>query len=96
MPSKPLEVCICAAIQLQDGRVIRGHRHDDCLQTAMKWRRAGQEVGSIQQAAQGFLTSHERFVSREEGARLTYEAGRLSAQTGAPFTSNLLFSEDLY
>lgn len=25
------EICLCAAILLDDGRIIRGHRHDDCL-----------------------------------------------------------------
>ena len=28
------EICICAAIQLPDGRVFNGHRHDACLEYA--------------------------------------------------------------
>lgn len=48
------------------------------------------------QEQQGFVTSHGRFVSREEGARLMREAGHISAMHGKPFTGNLLFSEDLY
>src|SRR3990167_8567278 len=44
LPLDAHEVCICAAIRLEDGRIIRGHRHDDCIQTALKWRAAGQDI----------------------------------------------------
>ena len=90
------EVCLCAAIWLDDGYVVRGHRHDDCIATVAKLVAAGRKVhGHLRQDQQGFLTSHGRFVSREEGARLQNEAGVVSAMTGRPIQS-LLFSEDLY
>ena len=94
--SMDAEVCICAATKLDDGRIIRGHRHDDCIRTAFKWKQAGQEIGRITQEQQGFMTSRNRFVDREEGARLMREARHVSAINGEVFTGHLLFSEDLY
>ena len=90
------EICICAAIQLEDGRVIHGHRHDDCIRTALKWRAAGQDIGDAGLNCQGFVTSRNRFVDRTEGARLTREACRYSAHTGLMFQHDILFSDDLY
>ena len=84
------EVCLCAAIRLDDGYIVRGHRHDDCIHTITKLRKAGREVGSVTQAEQGFLTSRGRFVDRAEGAQLQRAAGKL----GADVTP--LLSEDLY
>lgn len=87
------EVCICAAIRFDaDGEVFRGHRHDDAILAAGK---AGKTRGEIAMSDQGFITSRNRFVSREEGARLQREAGIPSAQTGQP-VNDMLFSEDLY
>jgi hypothetical protein len=45
---------------------------------------------------QGFVTSRNRFVGRQEGARLMRAVGHVSAMTGESFTSDTLFSEDLY
>lgn len=89
----PQEICICAAIRLTDGRIIRGHRHDDCLHTLKKWRDVGQKV---EMETQGFVTSANRFVDRTEGARLMREAKHISAYSGQLFKSDYLFSEDLY
>lgn len=85
------EICICAALLLDDGRVIRGHRHSDCMQTlaGMHWS------GRVTQEMQGFVTSLNRWVSREEGARLQNAASIVSAHSGQPIRS-ILFSEDLY
>jgi hypothetical protein len=81
------EFCICAAIQLADGRIIRGHRHDDCIQTAIKWK--AQAFGH----QQGFMTSHNRFVGREEAMQLQLASGIESANG---YRGGILFSEDLY
>lgn len=84
------EICICAAIRMNNGVILRGHRHDDCFNTARKYG-----YGEIlTQGKQGFVTSRNRFVSREEGAQLQQAAGIVSAHTGQ-FT-DFLFSEDLY
>lgn len=81
------EICICAAIQLTDGRIIRGHRHDDCIQTALKWK------VELPKHTQGFMTSFNRFVDRREGMRLQKAAGLNSAHG---YRGDILFSEDLY
>jgi hypothetical protein len=84
------EVCICAAIQLTDGRIFRGHRHDDCIQTALKQK--GEPV-EPRLAQQGFMTSRNRFVGREEAMRLQVAAG-IESRDG--YRGDILFSEDLY
>lgn len=90
---EPAEECVCAAMCLEDGRIIRGHRHDDCIQTALKWRKAGQSIGSVQAAVQGFITTRNRFVGREEAYQLQAAAGKiLPSRRGA----HTLTSEDLY
>lgn len=86
------EQCICAAIQLPNGEVWRGHRHDNCIEVAGK---AGATRDDIANAEQGFITSRNRFVGREEGARLQRVAGIVSAHTGR-LPIDMLFSEDLY
>jgi hypothetical protein len=77
------EVCLCAALQMPDGYIFRGHRHDDCYLTLGGCERYTKADGH--QAKQGFLTSHGRFVSRSEAADMHADKGK-----------TLLFSEDLY
>ena len=88
------EICICAAILMEDGYLVRGHRHDDCLITAGCIERYNKDKGALHKAKQGFLTTFNRFVDRYEGANLQKEAGIVSFHTGS-FT-DFLFSEDLY
>jgi len=96
------EVCICSAIRLPDGRVIRGHRHDDCLHTAHKivtWN-GGHEPGEhhwkpTMGRDQGFVTSRGRYVDRETALKLQLDAGLPSACPSG-YRSRELFSEDLY
>ena len=85
------EVCICAAVKTECGKVIRGHRHGDCFHAIIQRRlNICKKMDS-----QGFITSLGRYVDRKEGARLQREAGIKSAQTGEE-VKGLLFSEDLY
>jgi hypothetical protein len=86
------EECVCAAIQLQDGTVFRGHRHDDAITVAGK---AGVTRQVIADAEQGFITTRNRFVDRREGMRLQRAAGKQSAE-GRELRGDMLFSEDLY
>lgn len=88
------EICICAAIKLHNGYVIRGHRHSDCIRNVMA-RPNSAELLPIKQDQQGFITSKNRFVSRTEAAMLQNKAGILSVYTGSP-VKDILFSEDLY
>lgn len=92
------EVCICAAVKLDDGRVIRGHRHSDCFRTLneMLPKQGIYPAEHGVSHVQGFVTSRNRFVSREEGRVLQDAAGVSSADPGGYRGDDLLFSEDLY
>jgi hypothetical protein len=100
MPHDP-EICICAAIRLPDGRIFRGHRHSDAMRTAIEYIEYRHKEGyersgwsSEMADEQGFMTSHNRFVDRDEGFELQLAAGiRSAAKDGYRST---LFSEDLY
>lgn len=87
---------------MPDGYVVRGHRHDDCYLNLIGLRQKEDltkpryDKAAGHQAAQGFLTTHGRFVDRQLGALLEQAHGLISAHTGQPFTSDTLFSEDLY
>jgi len=100
------EIVICAAIRLPDGRIIRGHRHGDCMHTARvlidyrhsiglepaPWADVCNQLGPD---GQGFITSTNRYVDRAEGLRLQHAAGIPSACPSGYRRGNL-FSEDLY
>ena len=85
------EFCICAAVKDESGAVIRGHRHGDCFVAIQN--RGGKISKSID--SQGFVTSKNRFVTREEGRKLQEKAGIKSADPDG-YRGNTLFSEDLY
>lgn len=87
------EICICAAIKLKDGYIARGHRHGDCI------RHINEHYSYLKKDVvwlghvQGFITGHNRFVSREEGRKLQDDAGIPSFEE---YRGDTLFSEDLY
>ncbi len=98
------EIVICAAIRLPDGRVIRGHRHGDAIRTAaalVDWQHKpesgvnGPPWHPSMCEDQGFVTSRNRYVGREEGLRLQLAAGIPSADPSG-YRARQLFSEDLY
>lgn len=91
-PPAPAEFCICAAVLMPDGYIVRGHRHSDAMQTAGGIPRYEKMRGM----PQGFVTSLGRFVDREEGARLQIAAGIESADKAQPYLNGELYSEDLY
>ncbi len=90
-----MEICICAAIKLSTGEVYRGHRHGDCVLGLN--RNYGFRLKQVvwKDSIQGFVTSKNRFVSREEGRRLQDAAGIKSADADG-YRGDTLFSEDLY
>lgn len=90
VPPNP-EVCICAAVLTEDGRVVCGHRHHDALRSAGE---AGY-TPKDGEGGQGFVTTAGRYVDRREGRRLHEAAGLGSAAPGG-YRGDLLFSEDLY
>jgi hypothetical protein len=99
-----VEKIICSAIWYKDlntprfnpinikmGIVFCGHRHPHCLHQmiAMTGKRqceAGDEV-------QGFLTNKNRFVDREEGAKIALSSKQIEK---LKYSKRLLYSEDLY
>jgi hypothetical protein len=85
------EICICAAILTDEGRIIRGHRHHNCRDTAIGMRLT---VNS-HYSRQGFITSWNNFVGRELAYKLQIEAGIPSVAPGG-YRGEQLFSEDLY
>jgi hypothetical protein len=100
--AKP-EICICAAIQMPDGYVIRGHRHDDCYLNLFGLRKRDDPSqprytkAEGHAAIQGFVTSWNRFVGREEAMTLQRIAGAGSAYShDGKLHGKILFSEDLY
>ena len=82
------EIVICAAIKYKDGLIIRGHRHGDCAFDCDRPLKKDFK-GHIQ----GFITSKNRFVTREEGRKLQDAAGIKSVDG---YRGDTLFSEDLY
>ena len=100
------ETVICSAIKLPDGRIIRGHRHGDCMRTARELinhrHSIGLEEGDFDQVelrfgpdSQGFITSQNRYVGREEAFRIQHAACIPSACKSG-YRRKDLFSEDLY
>lgn len=98
-----METILCSAIWYNDGKhyphqeiygvdsgfVIGGFRHNNIIgafPTNNKHRNDGKEYKTIQ----GFITSHGRFVTREEAALIAYNAGQIREQV------KRLFSEELY
>lgn len=86
------EICICAAIKTKEGIVIRGHRHADAIKAAMT---EGFKLTDLSFADQGFVTSRNRYVTREEGRKLQ-DAAAIKSANPEGYMPNTLFSEDLY
>lgn len=86
------EICICAAVKATDGTVVRGHRHGFCMQAIIYM---GKQVDRRSEA-QGFITSRNRYVTREDGRKLQDAAGIPSADLPDGYKGDTLFSEDLY
>ena len=82
------EVIICAAILMPDGYIVRGHRHNDCIHTRAGYTRyLGQR-----EVEQGFMTSRNRFVGREEAYVIHNSEWLVNPTEGV----RDLFSEDVY
>ena len=86
------EIIICSAVKAKSGYIARCHRHHHGLRVIHDMLH---EEVDRHPRAQGFLTSLNRFVSREEGLKLQIEAGIQSVAPGG-YRAEDLFSEDLY
>lgn len=74
------------------GIVFCGHRHGQCIYT--KCVVTGLRDGECGEHEQGFLTSKNRFVSREEALGIALRENQVADIKG--IRGNRLFSEDLY
>lgn len=76
---------------ITQGIVFCAHRHLQCLYTMIAM------TGKVQHEAgeeeQGFLTSKNRFVNREEGAKIALKVKQIKK---LKYSSRELYSEDLY
>lgn len=97
------EYILCAAVWLKDGNfwehqpknietgyVVAGRRHHNCFMTIACIRNKNVRRLKFPEEIQGFLTNLDRFVDREEGGKIAFEAGQMKKLT------TCLFSEDLY
>jgi len=75
-------------INVQTGFVVCGQRHHNCLATV--WILNGEKKIDYEKEVQGFLTSSNRFVNREEASIIANKANQVDRQP------KRLFSEDLY
>ena len=84
-------------INCDKGIVFCGHRHVHCLrQMNVVWERKQFEA---EKEIQGFLTSKNRFVGRNEAAKIARDAGQLNDRidwTDANWETVELYSEDIY
>lgn len=88
------EVCICAAIKMPDGYIVRGHRHSDCYKTILGIKRYTDVY--CEDMIGGFMTTKNRFVDRKEGLKLQLAAGIKTVDREGKYRFDELYSEDLY
>jgi hypothetical protein len=74
------------------GIVFSGHRHGQCIYT--KCAMTGLRDAESGQHEQGFLTSKNRFVSREEALQIALKENQVIDLN--EIRGNKLYSEDLY
>ena len=98
------EYILCAAIWFDDGKeysmqpyniksglVLCGWRHGWIFPQIVGLVGERKELG-ITEREQGFLTSRNRFVDREEALQIAIQQNQVKAEN----CSRILFSEDLY
>lgn len=90
-PKTDKEIVICAAVKATNGKAYRGHRHGDCMHAIIT---RGLKISDARDS-QGFITSKNRYVTREVGRKLQEAAGIPSADPEG-YRGTTLFSEDLY
>ncbi len=89
----PPEICICAAVKADD-KVFRCHRHHHGLKMVHDAEQQDHAL-TFMSVEQGFITSRNRFVGREEALKLQQAAGLPSVDPSG-YRARELFSEDLY
>lgn len=102
------ERILCAAIWIDDGKqhlhqpqnivtgfVVAGRRHHNCIYTASLLAEKDPSLAELitKREHQGFLTSHDRYVSRASAAVIARKQGQLLV---ANLHTEELTSEELY
>jgi len=90
--AKNKERILCAAI-LFNGRLVAGYRHSDCYELIESLI---PDLKLPESLPHGFLTSHKRYVSREEGYLIAKENDQLLLKPKLDDRGEILTSEDLY
>lgn len=98
-----METILCAAIWYKEqntanflpvnvdkGVVICGHRHPNCIASFVALTGKRSVTPECGEYVQGFLTNKNRFVDREEAAKIALSAWQID------MPKQTLFSEDLY
>lgn len=78
---------------IDKGIVVLGHRHGQCIWTVASLtglRTATFADDGTGDHEQGFLTNFNRFVDREEAAKIAFNSGQINKEI------ETLYSEDLY
>jgi hypothetical protein len=105
------EYITCAAIWYKDlptqthtpknidkGIVVCGHRHSNCIdimKSLGQLRTVQFAPDGVGESIQGFMTSYNRFVDREEGMEIAKTTGQVD-ETKISNSKTELFSEDIY
>lgn len=104
------EYILCAAVWFDDGNkhshqpknietgiVVCGRRHHNCFATIGGRVSERNEIG-LREKEQGFLTSLDRFVSREEAAEIALSIGQFANEEEKREVeiTHYLYSENIY
>lgn len=82
------------ATNIDKGIIVCGHRHGNIIATVKalaELRTVKFGADSVGETEQGFLTSKNRFVSREEAAIIAFSTGQIAIEK-----LTLLYSEDVW
>lgn len=87
---KELKAPVISVRNVNRGVVVCGHRHGHCIGVLLSLSGKRSVLPEVGEYEQGFLTSKNRFVSREEAAEIAYKIGQIKEPI------KTLFSEDIY
>jgi len=87
------QVVVCAAVKFADGHIALGSRHYSPLMRAnLKALYCKYDVSQWpREIEQGFIDNRDRFITRQEAARIALTAGQITDTE-----LSTLHSEDLY
>jgi hypothetical protein len=85
---------VCSAILAENGDIISGRRHIDCIKIMVKSGKY--ELPVSKNVVQGFLDDNGNFLNRIEARKHFIEYGQIPASGPNTIHETLLFSEDLY